>query len=282
MTMTEVQNLKNTVEKLHLNSPEVIVGLSSRKKKEVEFHDFTRNYESHSKLSEQKKRELFGNLKYYSIASRSRNYVDEYLMKFASGKIVLDLACGDGDMSLKISDYGASLCIGVDISPISIKNAKSTQEKFNKDNLIFYVGDAENTRLPDNSIDLILCSGMLHHLDLSYVFPEVRRILKPGGRLLALEALDVNPAIRMYRKFTPSQRTEFESKHIIKLNDINFGQRFFNLGEVKYWHVIGYIGAKVKFLKKPLDSIDKVIEKIPLVQKLAWQITFEFIKPETD
>ena len=36
-------------------------------------------------------------------------------------------------------------------------------------------GDCENTGLPNTCVDVILCCGMLHHLDLSYAFPEIRR-----------------------------------------------------------------------------------------------------------
>ena len=59
--------------------------------------------------------------------------------------------------------------------------------------------DAENTMLDDNYIDAIICSGMLHHLDLSYAFLELRRILRAEGKILAaIEALNYNPAIKLY------------------------------------------------------------------------------------
>ena len=44
-----------------------------------------------------------------------------------------------------------------------------------------------------------MCCGMLHHLDLSYAFPELRRILSLEGKILAIEALDYNPIIKLYR-----------------------------------------------------------------------------------
>ncbi len=53
--------------------------------------------------------------------------------------------------------------------------------------------------LDDNYIDAIICSGMLHHLDLSYAFLELRRILRAEGKILAaIEALNYNPAIKLY------------------------------------------------------------------------------------
>ena len=147
-------------------------------------------------------------------------------------------------------------------------------------NLIFFQADCENTQLPNNSIDIIFCSGMLHHLDLSFAFPEMLRILKPGGRVLAIEALDYNPAIKLYRYLTPDMRTEWEKAHILSLKDINYAKKFFNIGEIKYWHVTSYIAGKFPSLLGLLNSIDKVLTKIPLLRLFAWIFTFELIKPK--
>ena len=119
---------------------------------------------------------------------------------------------------------------------------------------------------------------MLHHLDLSYALPELRRILKPGGVILAVEALDYNPAIKLYRLLTPAMRTEWEKAHILSLKDIRFAKRFFDLGEVRYWHIVGYIAGKFPLFQMPLDIIDKVLEKIPFVQLMSWMFTFELVK----
>ena len=119
---------------------------------------------------------------------------------------------------------------------------------------------------------------MLHHLDLSYAFPELRRIMKPGGKLLAVEALDYNPAIKLYRQLTPDMRTEWEKAHILSLNDITFASRFFKVKEIKYWHVTEFIGAKLTFLYPLLKNIDPILEKIPFLKRMAWIFTFQLIK----
>ena len=129
-------------------------------------------------------------------------------------------------------------------------------------------------------IDAIICSGMLHHLDLSYAFYELRRILKPGGIILAVEALDYNPAIKIYRLLTPSMRTDWEKAHILSLKDIRFAKRFFDIGDIRFWHVTGYLAGKFPFLSMILENIDKVLEKIPFVKLLSWMFTFELIKPK--
>jgi SAM-dependent methyltransferase len=143
--------------------------------------------------------------------------------------------------------------------------------------------DAENTKLPDNSVDVVICSGMLHHLDLSYAFPELRRILAPGGKILAVEALDYNPAIKLYRLLTPAMRTEWETAHILSLKDVRFARRFFNVGELRYWHVTGILAPHVSFIPaRVFDVVDAAIERIPGAQLLAWMFTFVMEKNRAD
>jgi len=256
--------------------------LNDRKIKELEFHDKDRDMDLKLKISQDvdNYNELFGNKKYYSTVRRSRNFTQNWIRENSKGKIFLDYACGNGENTIAAGIAGAELSLGFDISSVSVNNARLEASKNNLTNVRFFQADAENTALPDSCVDLILCSGMLHHLDLSFAFPEMRRILKPGGRILAIEALDINPLIKLYRVRTPKMRTAWEAKHILSLKEVAFAQRFFNLKEIKFWHVIGYVAGKFPFLLRPLEKIDAVLEKIPYVQRLAWIFTFELIKGE--
>lgn len=167
------------------------------------------------------------------------------------------------------------LSLGFDISGVSVKNARDAAAAAGlKNNIRFFQADAENTKLPDDSIDAIVCSGMLHHLDLSYALPELRRILKPGGMVLAVEALDYNPAIKLYRFLTPEMRTDWEKAHILNLSDVKFASRFFDVKEICYWHVAGYMAGKFPSMFPLLDRLDLLLEKIPYVQRMAWIFTF--------
>jgi hypothetical protein len=118
---------------------------------------------------------------------------------------------------------------------------------------------------------------VLHHLDLSHAFPELSRILAPGGRILAVEALNYNPAIRIYRRMTPANRTEWEKTHILSLKDVKFAKQFFDVGEVRYWHVVSYAAAFVPRMLPFLDWLDGVLTRIPGVQLMAWIFTIELL-----
>ena len=195
----------------------------------------------------------------------------------------MDYACGSGSYAINAAKAGAILSIGLDLSPVSIENAKrDALHQGVQDNTVFIVADAENTLLPANSIDVMICSGMLHHLDLSYAFPEMRRILKPGGKVLAVEALNYNPVIRRYRFMTPQMRTHWEKNHILSLEDVKFAKRFFNVGEIKFWHIASILSPYIMTALPVLNVIDGLLTRIPFVRLMAWTFTFELIKREND
>ncbi len=252
-------------------SEQWLSGLEDRKRKELEFHDQYRNYSSRQHVDHDTYEKLYGNEKYYGTTRRSNEYVEQWLKRHVPGKIFLDYACGDGHAALAAAQAGAALSIGIDISPISVQNgARTAEARGLADHCRFVQADAENTNLPDNSVDVILCSGMLHHLDLSYAFPELRRILAPGGKILAVEALDYNPLIKLYRKMTPAMRTEWEKAHILSLKDVRFASRFFDIGDVRYWHVASPLAASATGLLPMFEAFDSVLTRLPLARLMAW------------
>ena len=260
--------------------------LNERKRAELEFHNKDRDKALTASLPQDTFEMLHGNKKYYLTTDLSRQYVDEWLKRETLGKVFLDYACGNGVAAISAASSGAALAIGIDISDVSVRNARLDAEARGvKDRCAFIQGDCENTGLPDNSVDTILCSGMLHHLDLSYAFPELRRVLRPGGKILCVEALDYNPLIKAYRLLTPSMRTDWEKNHILSLKDLVFAKRFFDLGEVRYWHLFSIFAAYLNRWPSLLrgaaaagNLIDRVLMRIPLVRLMAWQFTFELVK----
>ena len=275
--MTERKDLLEKINEIDkISDQEWKDSLAERKLREMEFHDRDRDQAKIEKTKSSDTYEKFyGNKKYYSAVKRSNMYVKNWIAKESKGKVFLDYACGNGGNAIFAAQRGAALSLGFDISSVSVKNARDAAVAVGlNDKIRFFQADAENTKLPDNSIDVVVCSGVLHHLDLSYVFPELRRILKTGGKVLAVEALDYNPAIKLYRLLTPDMRTEWEKAHILDLSDIKFALRFFDVKEIRYWHVVGYISGKLPWLFPLLDRLDRILEEIPYVQRMAWMFTF--------
>jgi ubiquinone/menaquinone biosynthesis C-methylase UbiE len=272
----DVVQLKTQLNEIaSLSNKEWMDGLDERKLKELEFHDRDRDRSIQETLDKDTYDKFYSNIKFYSTVKRSTDYCENWMAENAKGKVFLDYACGNGANAMKAAKAGAALSIGFDISEVSVKNAQEDAKKQGLDNTFFFQADAENTKLPDSSVDAIICSGMLHHLDLSQAFPELQRILAPGGKILCVEALDYNPFIKLYRQLTPDMRTEWEKEHILSLKDVDFAKKFFNIGEINYWHVTSYAGAYFPKLLPLFNTIDSILVKIPGVRLMAWIFTFE-------
>ncbi|MBE0604258.1 MAG: class I SAM-dependent methyltransferase [Deltaproteobacteria bacterium] len=248
--------------------------LEGRKLEEAQFHDV-----SHTRKVE------VGNKKFYSIDSASKDYLHDYIDRHARGKVVLDYACGNGVCAVRAAKAGAALSIGIDISGGSIQNAKRlAAEEGVEGNTFFLRGDCERTGFPDGCIDIVVCSGMLHHIDLGHAFPELQRIMKPGGIAIAAEGLNHNPLIKWYRNRTPELRTRFEKEHILSNKDLRFAARFFEVRNVRYWHLFSIFAVPFRntIIFRPilsfLSGIDRVVLNIPGVRNMAWQFTFELVK----
>lgn len=96
-----------------------------------------------------------------------------------------DVGCGTGTLAiLAKTQAGASVELhGQDASPQMIARQKAAQAGVNID---FRPALVEAIDAPDNSLDLVLSSLMVHHLpgDLkAKAFGEIYRVLKPGGRV---------------------------------------------------------------------------------------------------
>ena len=283
-----VAALQNAVDKLKSSyqGKDLHQVLGDRKYKELEFHNRDRDKKLTASLPKDTYELLHGNKKYYSTTEISQNYITQWMKSNLPGKVVLDYACGNGALAVRSANLGAKYTIGIDISDVSVQNAFEEAQRLGlSDRMSFLQADCENTGLPENSFDVILCSGMLHHLDLSFAFPELRRILKPGGVILAVEALDYNPVIKLYRTLTPTMRTDWEKAHILSLKDVNFGSRFFDVGEVRYFHILSPLSVFAnripvlsKFVLPLFNWLDTLFTRMPLVQLMSWQFVFELRK----
>jgi len=261
------------------SNEEWLAGLERRKLNELEFHNSDRDQNKLKTYDKDTFEKLQGNKKFYKTVQLSTNYVENWIKQHSKGKIFLDYACGNGFNAIRAAKAGAELSIGLDISDISIKNAKAFAEKEGvSGNTFFLQGDCENTGLPNECIDVCICSGMLHHLDLSYAFCELRRIINKGGVILCIEALDYNPFIKLYRNMTPQMRTEWEKAHILSYKDISFARRFFEVKNIRHWHLFSTIGTYMPFALPFLNAIDKIILKLPLIKLMSWMFTFELHK----
>jgi demethylmenaquinone methyltransferase/2-methoxy-6-polyprenyl-1,4-benzoquinol methylase len=105
------------------------------------------------------------------------------------GGSVLDLATGTGDIALLFADRVGpdGRVVGVDFCADMIALAKE-RPKNRRGNLEFEVGDAMNLRFSDDSFDVCSISFGIRNVDDPVrALGEMRRVVRPGGRVVVLE-----------------------------------------------------------------------------------------------
>ena len=100
---------------------------------------------------------------------------------------VADIACGEGYLSVE-SAVWARRVVGIDRSPDVLKRAKALAERRGVKNISWKRGDMEKLPLEAASVDIALLSQALHHAaNPARAIGEAARVLRPGGRVLALD-----------------------------------------------------------------------------------------------
>lgn len=129
-----------------------------------------------------------------------------YLLGDIRGKTVLDLGCGNGEKLPPLIKRGAHV-IGMDISPELVDLARQRlEEECGIGTAELLVGSAYETGLPDNSIDVVFSSALLHHLDLPKARAEIYRILRPSGRFILREPIRFSRTMNSLRKLFPAPK----------------------------------------------------------------------------
>ena len=105
------------------------------------------------------------------------------------GSLVLDLACGTGDLCVDLATVGVD-AVGVDFSAGMLAAAHTTAPLARADGAVL--------PFPDACFDGVVCGFALRNfVALSVVFHECARVLKEGGRFAAVDAtVPTNPVMR--------------------------------------------------------------------------------------
>jgi len=113
---------------------------------------------------------------------------------------VLDIGSGPGELSMEIAKSLAAggFLHGIDLSPRMIELAQCIAQQQRRSNVAFATGDATKLSFGDDSFDVVVSSNAFPWVsDRASFLNEVRRVLKPGGRLGLVALSD-----RCYREFS--------------------------------------------------------------------------------
>ncbi|MFB1097433.1 class I SAM-dependent methyltransferase [Terribacillus sp. JSM ZJ617] len=108
--------------------------------------------------------------------------------KISSDTILLDAGCGTGQTAAYLAQQFGSSVSALDNSSIMVEKA---QQRFSSLNLPIEAkhGDTENLPYPDKHFDMALSESVLSFTNVASAIRELKRVLKPNGRLFAIETV---------------------------------------------------------------------------------------------
>ena len=156
--------------------------------------------------------------------------IESYL-KPKKGEYVLDVACGDGFYSRKMAANGAAV-EAIDIEPSRIRNARTYH---NVPRVHYKLANAETLPYADCTFDKVVSVCALEHFhNPQQAINEMRRVLKPGGRLVlhvdSFTYRETSPELREHHRVHYYVENFFTIKSLGKLLR-NAG---FNVDKYKY------------------------------------------------
>ena len=186
---------------------------------------------------------------------------------------------------------GENVC-AIDISPKPIEKINRESAEYKAKGMYSgFVMDATSMSFDDNTFDIVVGHGILHHLlDYENTITEILRVLKPGGRAYFCEPLGMNPFVNLYRLLTPKARTKNErplSKADLELiKGLNPAVKFsyFEMLSLlaKPFFILGMTSIGNKVEKSMLEIDKKLLAKetsMPsFFQRMSWMVLIQLKK----
>ncbi|HYC77124.1 MAG TPA: ubiquinone/menaquinone biosynthesis methyltransferase [Planctomycetota bacterium] len=116
----------------------------------------------------------------------------------AHGMRVVDLGCGTGDFArdAAVATGPGGRVVGIDLSEGMLAVARRKLADAGVSNAEVRIGNAQDTGLPDGWADVVTMGWVLRNVgDRPATYREIRRILRPGGRVAVLDCSNPSSAV---------------------------------------------------------------------------------------
>jgi len=131
---------------------------------------------------------------------RVRALISKAFAKLFPEKVdnLLDIGCGTGFYFPLLAEYAENIT-GIDLCMPMLEQAEELIREKGLANCQVREGSALDLPFDDNSMDIVHSWDFLHHVtDVRKAVSEISRVLRPGGRYVALEPNFLNPSITWY------------------------------------------------------------------------------------
>ncbi len=189
------------------------------------------------------------------------------------GLKVLEVGCGTGFFS-EIFIQSPIELHSIDLSPDLLAKARDrflTTAEPSAQRVNFRVCDIESLPYADGFFDAAVGVRVLHHLDMEAAFKEIRRVLKPGGKIAFCEPNMMNPQIMLQKNIPWLKKI---------MGDTPSETAFFKWSLKKFLESHGFVSVEIepfdflhpwipKPLIKPAELVGRVAERLPLLKEIA-------------
>lgn len=158
-----------------------------------------------------------------------------HLLGDVQGKTVIDLGCGTGENIIPLLKRGARV-IGMDISPDMIAIARRRLQDANLEAKLTD-GDAHETGMAYESVDVIFSMALIHHLDIPVAREEMWRILRKGGTIILREPIRFSKGYARLRSLLPSRGDVSAYEHPLNREELAFMTEPFRVEGTRYFRL---------------------------------------------
>lgn len=188
---------------------------------------------------------------------------------------ILEIGCGQGEMSHFIAEHSKMNVLGTDLCMPFIEEANN---RYSLPNLTFDILDFNYPeKLQGKKFDYIVGNGILHHLynQIDETFANLKNLLKDGGKIIFIEPNLVNPYcfvifgttkyFRNLAKLEPDEKAF--TKCFLRKKLKNAGYKNLKISNVDF-----LLPIIPDFLIKPSIVIGNVAEKTPLLKLMSQSV----------
>ncbi len=167
------------------------------------------------------------------------------------GDDVADIGCHQGYMSLHLATYigEKGKVYSVDVREDRLNSLNEIASERGIRNIQTILGDYDDPKLPENSIDVVLIIDAYHEMkDYREILQHVKKALKPNGRILLLEKLkremigksrqEQSKAHTLAPKFVENELKEAGFEVIMIDKDLGYWEENH---DKKIWVMVGFL-----------------------------------------
>lgn len=214
----------------------------------------------------------------YSEEYPWRSYEFGYLGPLA-GKSIVDIGCGYHPTPIYFALAGAGRVCACDVSPKAVQFMRRVANIYGvADRVTVHESPVERMPFASGEFDLMHGEAVLHHISLPPAAPEIRRVLKPGGRAVFKDPLGHNAVLEFIRDHMPGLTGKSAAKGTDRPMTIEDVEDFGRLFASYEYRTFGLTSMAAMLLRLPrwsmatraMHSFDNaVIGNVPAVKRYA-------------